>query len=416
MKKRIALTLAVVCIVMAAVPAINAAPRAVTISEVESNNSFSLAQTIQNDYTVSGTISSETDVDFYKVVFPYTGYANFWLGNIPTDMDYDLYLYRADQTILRSSTTTSEQELISNYQVNAGETYYIKVLGYQGDYSATSYSLRAKLYLNGYAYYSQDQLNFDTTNMEKLYNTGCPSISWKNRLIDEGCAICCYAMVLNNMDKTIYAPDVRSADENGSIPYATLVADPYSVMWANSYGPTSISYDATADKFTAVSGMDPVNTDLGAIATRFNVDYDWYEIGNYGDTYKKQAIAYLLSQYPQGVCLYFSNGSYTHMIVVTETTYSTENNVVLPAPYLSSSYRTTSQTPIETFTTITAADRVRYNTWIESKAITALSDGDKFTVYDPYCGSYGGNGVLLSQSYAGSVYSWSNLKSIRILH
>lgn len=340
-------------------------PRTVTVNEVESNDSFENAQIIQTDYTVTGYISSATDVDRYQITFPYAGYANFWAGELPDDpfQDYDLYLYDSTGLLVEVSNGTDTAELISNYYVAAGSTYYVEMNGFDGAFSTSqSYKLRAKLYLEDYAYFSQNPLNSNTTNMDILYNV-TPRVSWKTRLINAGCGICSYAMILNNMGKTskYLVPDVRTASVPGqSFSSAYLAADPYSVIWASS-GRPSITYDATTGLYETTSTRDPVNTGIDLIAYAFDTNYIWYQFSSSDDaTYKKQVIAYLLSQYPQGICLYFSNSSSTHMIVATETTYQTPASITLPAVWAQSGTVSAANTLDETFTELTEEDRLQF--------------------------------------------------------
>ena len=100
-----------------------------------------------NDDTTYGKISSSSDVDYYKVKFDTAGYANFWLGDIPRGIDYDLYLYNSSGTLLSCSKGTSSQEQIYKYPVSANSWYYLKVIGYNGSFSQSMrYRLRAKNY------------------------------------------------------------------------------------------------------------------------------------------------------------------------------------------------------------------------------------------------------------------------------
>ena len=64
-----------------------------TINESENNNTVSAADKTYDDYDNYGAISSTSDVDWWKVTFTQNGEANFWLGNIPSGCNYNLYLY-----------------------------------------------------------------------------------------------------------------------------------------------------------------------------------------------------------------------------------------------------------------------------------------------------------------------------------
>ena len=117
--------------------------------ESEANNTMSTANRIYNDDTTYGKISYSGDVDYFKIMFTYSGKANFWVGNIPSGKDYDLYLYDSSGSFLASSTSnnsTSNQELIKHYTVTANTWYYIRVVGYNSYDSNAYYTLRAKCY------------------------------------------------------------------------------------------------------------------------------------------------------------------------------------------------------------------------------------------------------------------------------
>lgn len=151
--KRIASFFMALTLVMLSVMTASAAST-YTSSESEPNNTIATATIIYDNDTVTGKISSTSDVDYYKIKFSNNGTANFWLGNIPSGKDFDLYLCNSAGTTLASSTTaTGNQEIITQYSVTAGVWYYIKVVGYNGSYDAShSYTLRVRNYLLEHAY------------------------------------------------------------------------------------------------------------------------------------------------------------------------------------------------------------------------------------------------------------------------
>lgn len=113
--------------------------------ESESNNSFGAANQIFDDDNNYGLINPSGDLDFYKVMFN-TNSANFYLGNIPSGKDYDLYVYDASYNLIASSTNGSNSdETISNMSILPNSWYYIRVIGYNGGYDPYNYYLlRAK--------------------------------------------------------------------------------------------------------------------------------------------------------------------------------------------------------------------------------------------------------------------------------
>lgn len=87
-------------------------------------------------------ICPATDVDWFKFTSSATNNnLKISLSNLP--FDYDLELYNAGGTLLYSSTnssTTAEQII---YNAAPAATYYVKVYGYNGNFSSTTaYTLR----------------------------------------------------------------------------------------------------------------------------------------------------------------------------------------------------------------------------------------------------------------------------------
>jgi len=115
--------------------------------EAEPNNTFGTADLTYDDDDNYGYISTTSDIDYWRISFPYSGNANFWLGSIPSGTDYDLYIYNSSQTLVASSTNSGNQsELISNFPVVANQTYYMKVVSWSGYSTSQAYYLRAKVY------------------------------------------------------------------------------------------------------------------------------------------------------------------------------------------------------------------------------------------------------------------------------
>lgn len=118
-----------------------------TIYETEVNDSRDAADVTFNDYDNYGKISSANDVDWWAVSFNFSGYANFWLGSIPADCDYDMKLYASDGSLLTSSTKPGNtSELIEKYWVTEGSYYFIRIHSYSGYSTSSYYKFRAKNY------------------------------------------------------------------------------------------------------------------------------------------------------------------------------------------------------------------------------------------------------------------------------
>lgn len=120
-----------------------------TVYESEPNDEFEDADRTYNDYDSYGAIS-QSDYnglgDTWKITFPYSGYANFYLGHIPSGCNYELVIYKPDLSgiLAYSYNTGNKRELVTAY-VQANQTYYICVFSISG-YSSSNYLLRAKVY------------------------------------------------------------------------------------------------------------------------------------------------------------------------------------------------------------------------------------------------------------------------------
>ena len=112
-----------------------------TTDTYEPNDSISNAYTIKSGETYKSYISSYSDVDYYKIYVPRSKTLNITLSNLPKD--YDLYLYNANGSKLKSSTKGSTYSESISYKTSSSGYYYIKVVGYRS-YSTTSpYTLKA---------------------------------------------------------------------------------------------------------------------------------------------------------------------------------------------------------------------------------------------------------------------------------
>ncbi len=112
----------------------------------ESNNTAGTAKvltTSQLNTNLTATIGSSTDVDWYR--FSTVSGATRVKVNLTTlPADYDIYLYANNGTTLLGSSElfgTASEQIIRN--TNKTASYYIRVIGYQGAFSASScYTLR----------------------------------------------------------------------------------------------------------------------------------------------------------------------------------------------------------------------------------------------------------------------------------
>jgi serine protease len=104
------------------------------VAEVESNNTLSTAQAVTlNPATVSGTIASSSDTDYYKVT---VGAGKTLSATLTPNAsaDYDLYLYNSSGTQLASSLKGTGQvdSIVRSNTGTSAVTWYVRVKYYSG--------------------------------------------------------------------------------------------------------------------------------------------------------------------------------------------------------------------------------------------------------------------------------------------
>lgn len=104
--------------------------------EFENNDTQTNAPTTHVGYWNSGTLSSESDVDYYK--FSGAGSKNFRLI-CPDGTDYDMIVYNASGTLI-GSTLSTNTDSSCNITLTSG-TYYIKIYSHRGSSSTSNYRL-----------------------------------------------------------------------------------------------------------------------------------------------------------------------------------------------------------------------------------------------------------------------------------
>ncbi len=119
----------------AAVAAINGTTTPpTTVNETESNNTIATANTVASAATVSGSISSTSDTDYFKVVLPAGKTLAATLTMASSSNDFDLYVKNASGTTLAKSEKAAGQVDSTSY-ANGGSasvTLYVQVLRYSG--------------------------------------------------------------------------------------------------------------------------------------------------------------------------------------------------------------------------------------------------------------------------------------------
>ncbi|SDX72233.1 S8 family serine peptidase [Paenibacillus sp. CF384] len=114
----------------------------------EPNNNFEYAHTINPVNTYNSTISSSSDVDYYKFTSEKTGLVYVSLA-VPTDKDYDFYVYNKDGYILSLGNTGAIGSAEGSFiNVETEHTYYIGVQSHNLDFSdSAAYTLQLSNYI-----------------------------------------------------------------------------------------------------------------------------------------------------------------------------------------------------------------------------------------------------------------------------
>ena len=128
MKMREIFRMALACTLLLAA---QAATAACLSSEVEANNSDTSANTgVCSGTAVSGTISSGSDYDWYKLDVTGAGTISVNLAH-DSGIDLDWYLYKATGSYVAYRSTSSNPET-GSYSATAAGTYYLRVKSYTG--------------------------------------------------------------------------------------------------------------------------------------------------------------------------------------------------------------------------------------------------------------------------------------------
>jgi len=121
-----------------------------TMNEKEPNDSQYTATVYENDADMYGTIAKTSDIDYFKVTFGRDGKANFYLGNIPKDCNYDMKIYYQSVsggtlTLYRTLSTSGSYEQVLNLPVESNKVYYMQVYSSKGSSVTEKYQVRAKI-------------------------------------------------------------------------------------------------------------------------------------------------------------------------------------------------------------------------------------------------------------------------------
>lgn len=107
----------------------------------EPNETQAAAKAISSGVANSAAISTASDIDYYVITTTTASNIAFSLVG-PSGVDYDMYVYNSAGTLLGSGTSTTATENVSLTGLAAG-SYYVKVIGYNGAFSATCYTITA---------------------------------------------------------------------------------------------------------------------------------------------------------------------------------------------------------------------------------------------------------------------------------
>ena len=107
----------------------------------EPNETTTAAAAITSGVVNSAAITTATDVDYFKITTTATSNIVYNLVG-PSGVDFDLTIYNSAGTQLSTASGATATETISLTNQAAG-TYYIKVFGFSGAFSATCYTIQA---------------------------------------------------------------------------------------------------------------------------------------------------------------------------------------------------------------------------------------------------------------------------------
>lgn len=258
--------------------------------------------------------------------------------------------------------------------------------------------------------------NYNITNLNVLYDSGW-TYQWSDRIYNAGCFVTSYAMILSNLNKVTATSvtDIRT----GSSGY--LAPDPFTVTFANS---NFASISNSGNYYLSSYTNDPVLTSPSLIASNFGATYAYVNLTGKAEATKAYNLAYYINQYPQGVGIHLSNSSGTHCVVGIDQTYRNFDSkatiggdiqIIEPTIVTSPNYMDVAP---DTFFAMEhmILDQIVTNNVINEKNTDSVYEG-YFTICDPvsYTGC-SGNGVLFSNSWAGSVYTIADIQYLRLMY
>ncbi len=127
----------------------------------ESNNTSATAKTIAKNASTTAFIGTSTDVDWFKFTLTSTEKnIKVTLSNLP--FDYDVQLYRNNTLLATSQNGGTASEVIIRNNTSTSGTYYVKVYGYNGAYSATQcYTLLVQTSSTAFRFGSDSEMTLE---------------------------------------------------------------------------------------------------------------------------------------------------------------------------------------------------------------------------------------------------------------
>ncbi|NEW04679.1 S8 family serine peptidase [Paenibacillus sp. SYP-B3998] len=101
----------------------------------EPNDTSSQAFAVNYGQNYSSLISSASDIDFYTYKAAATGIDRITV-NVPSGLNYDVFVYDASLNLITSGNRIAGLSENVLYDVTVGSTYYIKLAGVSGNFSA----------------------------------------------------------------------------------------------------------------------------------------------------------------------------------------------------------------------------------------------------------------------------------------
>lgn len=111
-----------------------------TVTEVEPNDNRTSANAVSGVSTQTGLISVSTDVDYFS--FPVINAQDVALNlDVPSGVDYDLYLVDSNGSVLASSEAGTGLDESIQFVATSSDTYYAAIQSYSGSSTTTIYTL-----------------------------------------------------------------------------------------------------------------------------------------------------------------------------------------------------------------------------------------------------------------------------------